>query len=50
MGQFLIYIMYTILIYIAIMTIPHDAISAVLCVIFGLMAAMWDYIQVEVVG
>lgn len=49
MKQFLTYIIYTILIYAAIIVLPENGVYAVLCVIVAMMLAMWNYIEMEVV-
>lgn len=49
MKQFLTYIIYTLLIYAAIIFVPMNVVYALLCVIIGMIVAVWDYIVSEVV-
>jgi len=49
MKQFLTYILYTALIYAAIMTVPYSTVNAVLCVVVGMMLALYDFVVSEVV-
>jgi len=49
MKQFFTYILYTALIYAAIMTVPYSTNNAVLCAIVGMMLALYDFVVGEVV-